>query len=179
MNQYLTSPVTPIVAGVVAVAIVIAIFTTVASKRRKEREREAWAAAQRVKAQEALDRLRERELEERRSRVIRGLEQTSAKVRRKAAPTRRASVPAPKRPGFRTDAPSRRSDNDDSLPFIGSIIAMDMFHSDPTPSRDDSGSSHSNSNDSGGYSGGSDSGGSSGGSSDSGGSFGGGDSGSF
>ena len=192
MNDYMTSPVTPIVAGVVAVAIIVGIFIRVASVRRKREREEAARREQRRKAQEALDRLREREVEERRTRTVNSLQRAAESVRSKPFPRRkdssakRPSVPAPGRPGFRTDAPSRRNDYDDSLPFIGSLIAADMLYPDPTPSRDDtpsptpdptpspSSDSSSNSSSWGGDSGG---GGSYGG--DSGGGFSGGDSGSF
>jgi uncharacterized membrane protein YgcG len=155
MNELLTSPVTPIVATVVAVAGVIAIFIKVASNRRKEQAREAVReelSRKRVRAQDVAD--QQRRLEEKRSRVIRGLDRTSKVVRRKDGPVRRASIPAPGRPGFRTDAP-RNSDPSPGYDAMGMLAAGYLLgdptpnNCDPTPSSSYDGGSSSSSYDSG------------------------------
>ncbi len=179
MNEYLTSPVTPIVASVLAVSAIIAIFIKVASSRSKERARmeareRARMEARRVRAQEVID--QQERLEAKRSRVVRGLSRTSDSVRRKDTSVRRPST-------YRPSAPVRRSD-DSSTYYDPTAIMLTtgLLYSDPTPS--DSGSSSndsgfsSDSGSSSSYDSGSSSSDSGSSSSDSG-SFGGGDSGSF
>jgi len=147
MSDYLTSPVTPIVAGVVAVAILIAVFTKVASKRRKE-QRERAEAERRAELQ--IQREIQSALDRKRSRVVRGLERTSASVRRPA------SKPAPGRPGFRTDRDPVYNDTTAALIATGILYDYTPYDSGSSSSGRDS--SPSPSYDSGSSSSGSDSG---------------------
>jgi uncharacterized membrane protein YgcG len=137
MNDYLTSPVTPIVAAVVAVAGFTAIIIKIVSNRRKEQAQEEARRMHEKVQRQLIDELR-----------------SKPKPRPRL---RRPSVHAPGRPGFRTDAPPRSAYD----PYDPTIMLTTGFiaSSDPGPNSSncdtsssssyDSGSSGSSSSDSG------------------------------
>lgn len=120
MNEYLTSPVTPIVIVAVAVAGTIALVTTVLARRRT---RQAEAEVERLRMEARVDR------------------QLADELRAKKKPEpRRVSVPRSARTGRytssgRTSAPTPSRSNNTDVDHMGLFIPM--AYSDPAPSRDD------------------------------------------
>lgn len=149
MNEYITSPVTPIV--ILAMAVVgMAIVLVVASRRHKK---------QLAAAKAEVGRERRRRIEADRQRLL--AEQRKAKpesmfprlLSRNAdggskKPARHKSVPAPGRSGFRTDAPSQRGSDDGFMnnAIMGGLLFGGMNdnsndssrNTDPSPSHDPS-----------------------------------------
>jgi uncharacterized membrane protein YgcG len=149
----LTHPVTPIVAIVVAIAAIIAVGTKISSDKRKAIKAEVARKAEEM-------RVRERIAAERAGRF-----KAAAKDRGTRPVRRTPSVPAPGRPGFRTDAPRTSPQSDPSTDTFTNAVIYGGLLADHGRSSYDGGSS---SNDGGSSSSSSD-GGSSGGGGDSGG----------
>jgi type II secretory pathway pseudopilin PulG len=148
--NYLTSPVVPVYIAVVAVAGTV-ILVALMAKRRKKR---AEAEAERKRMEERVARQLAAELAaaRRKPKVVDPIRRINVprsattgqyktnrprKANRPSTPARGLSVPAPGRPGFRTDAP-QRSDYDVTTPLLLGMMFGAMDNSSNDSSRNDS-----------------------------------------